>query len=657
MADSKPTRNSYNLLGGINEKTSEYSEGAAEFYSLYNLDFHVPNALQKRPGSTQFVNPNTSGPITSLFEFEKLNGASWVVAGSDTAMFYLASNAYTLLDTGWSNGQPADMLTFVDRLWMANGQKWRSWDGTTLFSIGLPCANSRIEGDLTDIASGNASLFSIMGATMQSATDPAGLRAAVYAAYGYVRADGYLSPIDFISNARLVTPVNIGISPKEWSDVTQSNYGQSVTYPIFISGFSIPTGMGISAIALFLAQDQFTGAPNLGYRVPNFPSSFTLSPDADLTRFYYYATYPVSTLTLTISGITNWSEYVVQNGLANFSGTPVCYFDSHIPKYIDINQNIMFMAGFSGAPSEVWFSDVGDPESLQPENRFEVRTNDGDRVMAIKAYSNQLLILKERSFHKVFGDSADNFALVELSTQYGCISNKTVVEFKEKLAWLDRRGVLEFNGSSWDIISTPVESTFRRMNLAVAREKACAVNFTYRNQLWFGIPLDSSTQNNVTVVYDYLIGAWTFFDGFNPASFALMKSTLNTPTVFTGNYSGVIRYFHESFYGDNGQGITCYGELSFDKTKENETNMFRRFFLDNNRVSGGVTGVINCRVFADYDRTTVRQTFAIYQNQFQTRAEIGVPGKAVAADFSHNSASLPLLINGYSWAWRFLRNV
>ena len=42
MADNKPTSAFYNLLGGINQKASEYAVGRAQFLDIRNMDFDVP---------------------------------------------------------------------------------------------------------------------------------------------------------------------------------------------------------------------------------------------------------------------------------------------------------------------------------------------------------------------------------------------------------------------------------------------------------------------------------------------------------------------------------------------------------------------------------------------------------------------------------------
>jgi hypothetical protein len=317
----------------------------------------------------------------------------------------------------------------------------------------------------------------------------------------------------------------------------------------------------------------------------------------------------------------------------------------------------MFMAGYSATPSTIWFSEIGTPESVLPESNFEVRTNDGDRIYGIKSFNNHLMVFKEKSFQKIIGSNADEFQLVELSTDYGCLSYRSVVTVNQTMYWLDKKGIIAFNGASWDVASGAVEGVFRRMNITAAKEKACSVHHLYRNQIWFAIPVDGSTVNNLTVVYDYLIGAWTFFDGFNPASFGYIKGALNKPTVWRGDYSGMLHFFGESFYSDSGQGITCLMQPRYENEGgENQTTIWRRFFLDVAPATG-TTGVINGQVFSNYNSSTVQATFTMYQSQFQTRAEMGIVGKAVSAKISHYSASLPLLINGFAWSKRGLRNV
>lgn len=671
MADQKPTTNFYQNLGGVNQKASEYSVNTTQFLDIRNLDFDVPNALQKRPGSTQAVSVGTSGPIIGVYEFQKLDGASWVVAASNNALFYLASNAYTLLDADWTNGQPPDFVTFVNKLWIANGQLYKWWSGQSLFTAGLPKQGVQLTGRRG--GSKTLGTFRVFGITMAAYSGPTvGQRAVLVGSYAYLRTDGFISPDDLVNNATPLSPFDFekdGVlfaSYLSWACSTfytqNGDYGRSAT--MILEGFTAPAGIGISGYAVFLAMDVWTGitANLLKTYVKtdgtlNMLSAFEgLRDDANLSSFRYYTTVAAGTTLIGLFGETfTWSDLALQ--LPVYTPNSFDFFSTYTPKYLEQNQNIMFYAGFSSAPSVVYHSEVGDPEYIDAEYNFEVRTNDGDRVTGLRAFNNYVLIFKQESFHKVIGDNIDNFELVELSTEYGCLSQNTIIQYQEKLMWLDRKGILEFDGASWSVISDAVEDVFRRMNIEAALDKACAVHQKYRNQIWFGIPVDGSTQNNLTVVYDYLLKAWTFFDGFSPASFGFVKGSLTKETVWRGDYSGMVYYHGESFFGDNGQGITCSAFTRFEQFQgENSSSIWRRFFLDV-APAIGLTGVINGRVFSNYDRSTVQATFAMFQDSFQSRAEMGVVGKAVACQFTHFSASLPLLINGYSWTKRYLRNV
>lgn len=690
MADRKPTTFYYQNLGGVNLKSSEYKLNGTQWLDLRNVDFDVPNALQKRPGSTQAVMTNTSGPVISLFEYKKLTGQSFIIAGTDTALFYLQANAFTLLDTGWTNGQPQDMLTFLNKLWIASGQNYKSWDGNTLYQAGLPCPLPANGASLPAGTIGNIftesvtnfgeTVFTVGGATV-STPSASFIARAVFLAYSYQRADGYNGPLDFLSTARNIISYD-----------AQASGAEFFTYYYKTFGFTTPSGVGVTAINIWIGVDTITRnsstedipgvgrvrTGNLGWQSPRGGPlyqgyvSATLKPTADLNRFHLYTTIPVSNLFSQIPAIGGnslsfWGTTIIPlfsdfdkiaTGSLAFTGVPFCWFNTNTPKYIDVNQNVMFMSGFSNAPSDMWFSDIGAPESIQPDYQFEVRTNDGDRIMGHKAYNNTVLVFKEESFHKVIGSTPEDFQLVELSTEFGALSNDAIIEYNEKLLFLDRKGIVQYDGAGWRVISDQIDDIFRRMNLNAAKEFAVGIHHNYRNQVWFGIPVDGSTKNNLTVVFDYLINAWTFFDGFNASSFAMIKGSEPKPTAWRGSPSGMVYYHSESFLGDNGQGISCVPFSRFEQFEgENSTNVWRRLFLDVGAVSGGVTGVINGAVFTDYDKSTVKATFSMYQNVFQSKAEIGVVGKAVAIQFSHFSASLPLLLNGYAWSKRNLRNV
>ncbi len=708
MADNKPTTNYYKNLGGVNAKASLYELSIAQFLNLRNVDFDVPNALSKRPGSSLYSSQSLSGPVLGLFEFQKLLNVTgqvpndFIMANANGNVFYNTPNAatlptaFTLLSQNYGATQPVDFLTFANKVWMANGTKWEQWNGSTVLPAGLPVQlgvtgialdgsggdelwSSYLFNKNRNRGTGGNSYMLVNGATMIFAGSGAALRLrGVYLAYSYNRLDGYGGPADFLATARNI--VDSG---------TSSNGAEFFSEFPFVIGFSAPSGRGVTSLSIWLAEDTVTqnsleeipgvgqvNAGVLGWQTSYANlrcMSYTLKPTADLSRFWLFTTIPTSNLFTTIVTGSNGVSAIAfgitlsfgqtfafydgqpQPGFA-FSAIAGDFFSSFIPKYIDINQNRMFVSGFSSLPSSFSWSEVGAPETYDIENFVEVRTNDGDRIFGQTSFNNQYLVFKENSFHRLIGDSTDNYQLVQISDQYGCLSNKSIVQYDQKCLWLDRKGIVEYNGANHTIVSTAVEGIFRRMNVTAAKERAVGVHHKYRNQIWWGIPIDGSTVNNLTVVYDYLVNGWTFFDGFNPSSFAIITGALTRQTAWRGDYTGFVHFTGESFFNDSGSGISCVIGTRFEASGENNTWIWRRFFLDV-ATATGLTGVLNGKVFSDYNQSTVQATFQMYQNSFQSRAEMGVVGKAVAAEVGHFSASLPLLINGYSWTRRGLRNL
>lgn len=665
MADQLPTSTYYQNLGGINQKVSSYEMSTAQFLNLYNLDFDIPNSLQKRPGSSLFSASGISGAVCSLFEF-KTTTSDFIMAASDQALWYASpqvagGNAFTLISSGLTNTtQPPDMLNYNQVLYAANGAYFERWDGSSLFPAGLPVSpvagltNSR----QFSLASG-VSTYLVAGVTANIlTTSPVFQTVDFAAAYSYVRYDGYEGPLNVITQANnLMASVGAFGAQSNGADLlTPAGLGGAGGF--LIQGFTVPSGRGITAIAVYLdlhVNNSLVTAQNGDGYIGG--SLLKLLPVAN-TNFKFFTLLPTSTttFTLTTNEIPSWSGFLATNPRGQ-SGMTFDWYSTYTPKYIEINQNQLFASGFKSNVNRVWFSNLGSPEFFDPEDFIDIITNDGDQVTAMKYFNEQIVLFKLRSFHKVIGTDPTNFQLLQISSDYGCLSKRAIVTTDLHMLWLDRKGIVQYDGANFKIISTPVEGIFRRMNISAAQEFATAVHWVYRNQIWFGIPIDGSTTNNITVVYDYSVGAWTFFDGFNPASFTYALGNLSVPSVWRGDYTGNVHVFGSSYYNDSGQGITCLAMTRFENDGgENQTTLWRRLFLDVATTSG-ITGVINGQVFSNYDKGTVQGTFTVYQNQFQTRTEMGILGKSVAAQVSHNSASLPLVINGYGWAKRGLRNV
>jgi len=417
------------------------------------------------------------------------------------------------------------------------------------------------------------------------------------AAYGYLNTRGFFGP------------VFSGFS------IALSAGNNTIRY----QGMTTPAGYGITAIALYRTE----------------PGGVDLSL-AELI--------PVGTVNYNLTSAT-----LIQ--LA-----PAIDAFTLIPRYLELYQNRLFMSGFSGFPSSVFFSELGEPEGVAAESFFEVRTNDGDRVTGKKSYQDALMIFKEKSISRLTGDNPDNFFLSSISDQYGSISNRANVVYRDNLLFLDTSGIVRFNGANIEIMSERIEPIIDSMNIAAAKDNAVAIHNRDRQEVWFAIPCNGATLNNCTIVYNYLIDAFTKYEGVNASSLAYMRGDLTSSAPFFGSYAGSVGYFHSDIHSDLGQGITYMFKSRFFINGQNTvTELWRRLYLDVDPVAGQSNN-IECRFFTDHSQSASLIRY-MSQAPFQSRIDFGLPAKSIAVQALVVGTTTTLRINGYTFESRFQRNV
>lgn len=427
-----------------------------------------------------------------------------------------------------------------------------------------------------------------------------GLSGVILASYGYLNDRGYQGPV----NTGYTISLN-GIT-----------FG-SITY----YGLTSPIGLGVTAIQLYRSN-------------------------VDLSVMFGTTAIPFGSTTFTDTGAS------LTNLVANFN-----LFVTLVPRYLELFNNQMVYAGFSTAPSRAYWSFVGEPEGIDPTFVDEFRTNDGDRITGLKNYQNSLVVTKLRSMARLVGDDPTNFLSQDLTDQYGCLSNRTLITYENTLLGLDSKGIFMFNGANLTVISTPIEPIFKTMNYDAAVENACGIHDKFRNMVMWAIPTNGATFNNTIICYDYLLESWTTYTGINPATIALVRGPLTQKTPFFGGYSGTISNFGTSLMGDNGQAITCIIQSRFVSELGNSIEkQWRRLFLNTDPITG-TTAPINISLYSNYEAVAPAATYTMYQAPFQSRIDFGISSKSFAFGAVQSSATLSFRLHGFSIDYRFQRAV
>jgi len=492
--------------------------------------------------------------------------------------------------------------------------------------------------------------------------------------------------IAYSNSGNTTIPFRIGINPDALFDFVtfvdtlfMSNGYQFLKYnDITATKFSCPagttltTGLGVAAVGLSgTYQYSYGYLTTSGYLsgtgdaatlavagTQAILSGFTSPSDYGVTAIVIYRSSAGGADLFLYDYMTPTGATYVDSGSLSLQTFPEpdSVFFTLAPRYLDLYQNTFFMLGSTQYPSAYYWSEVGQPETILPDSNAEVRTNDGDRITGSKAYGNGIYIFKVNSFVKVVGSDSSNFQQLDVSAEYGSLSNRAVVIYNDIMLFLDKKGICRYNGATPEIISTKIESTFLEMNIDAAIDNAVGVHYKYRNQIWWGIPTNGSTVNNTIVIYDYLAESWTVREGFLPSSMAFLAGPYDRETIFYGGYSGTIHYVSASLCSDNLSGMTYAMQSKFyTMGGRSETMQYRRLFIDTDPIQGATIPLtIN---FRKDEQDAIVLTRQIYFDQFQTRIDFGIPAKSLSVELVTSGASYPIRINGFTLEARLQRKV
>lgn len=222
--------------------------------------------------------------------------------------------------------------------------------------------------------------------------------------------------------------------------------------------------------------------------------------------------------------------------------------------FVEVHQNRVFMAGELANPTKLSYSALSDPEDWQTENDagwIEVGLNDGQKIVGIKSFFDVLLIFKEQSIYILTGSSGDPnseecFSLTPMNASIGAVSNKSIIQVGNDLYFLSDKGVYTLQGvqSYGDLnvsnISFKIQSLIDGLNKS-GLFKSFAINDYEENRIWFFLPDGSSVENNLILIYDYNLKAWTKRSGFSALCGHIFKDLSSSSIKFyTGSYDGFI---------------------------------------------------------------------------------------------------------------------
>lgn len=115
-------------------------------------------------------------------------------------------------------------------------------------------------------------------------------------------------------------------------------------------------------------------------------------------------------------------------------------------RYLNVYHDRMWYTGDPANPYRVWFSEVGEPESVYALNYIDTRGF--EPVTGQRAAGDQLVTFCRATTYDVQGYSIADFNMRKISPSVGCISHFAVVNINERLWFPALDGVYRFDGGS-----------------------------------------------------------------------------------------------------------------------------------------------------------------------------------------------------------------
>ncbi|MGL4774530.1 MAG: hypothetical protein ACRC2K_13295 [Clostridium sp.] len=155
-------------------------------------------------------------------------------------------------------------------------------------------------------------------------------------------------------------------------------------------------------------------------------------------------------------------------------------------------------AGVNGADLEDWTAPTDEAEANMHGGFIDVRSYDGGKIIGLKVIFNSVVVFKNKTAYKIFGNNPANYQLVQLFSSNGAIADKSICVGVNGAFFLNSDGIYFYDGTNTTLISQKINSLFKSMNSQYANN---AVATFVDGKYYLAIPVNS-TENNTLIEYD-----------------------------------------------------------------------------------------------------------------------------------------------------------
>ena len=206
--------------------------------------------------------------------------------------------------------------------------------------------------------------------------------------------------------------------------------------------------------------------------------------------------------------------------------------------------------GVASNPSRVFFSNAGAPETWETDgvaprgaNYLDLTPGDGEQIMGMVAWRNNLFVFKESKFFVFYGNSLATagtpiFNYRAVDAGIGLCSRRALVAGYDGVYFMDRTGVYRTTGNEPELVSSIIDpffqgspSVYYRSNVLNHASLTKAAATFHENRLYIAVCTGSSVTNDSILVYDPRFKWWSLWN-ITAAALASFRASNQAELMF-----------------------------------------------------------------------------------------------------------------------------
>lgn len=256
-------------------------------------------------------------------------------------------------------------------------------------------------------------------------------------------------------------------------------------------------------------------------------------------------------------------------------------------------------------PSCLKWSEPFQPEEWPAVNYWYIKDGDGDFITCLTKFVGELVIFKRRSIHSLKGSSLDNFRLDEMDDRVGCVGPQGALTVGTSVYFVSDDGLYVFNGMRATNISEGKIPVFWSKINKQSIHKATV--FAWKDKIWFSLPYEDSTVNNIVLVFDPENGSFWPLSGINASCFQIFNDGSSVKFYAGDSTEGFV---NQMDVGDDdfGDPISAHWVgKTFDMGKASYLKKAKRAFVEQSPYDDNVPDLQLSLDYGDYNSVNLER--------------------------------------------------